>query len=119
MTELEFRAYLKKEYYHVFQPENKIYRVESLDLYTNEAYLSECGWFAFEEIELMQYTGLKDKNGVKIFEGDIVQFDYDEIGIIEYIDGCFQISSDGFVETFYHNRHDYEVEVIGNIYENA
>ena len=84
------------------------------------------------EVELMQYTGLKDKNGKEIYEGDIVSFEdsdggyeYPDLvvntGIVEYGDLGFYFTNRVAVEMddFYikDGRCD-EVEIIGNIYEN-
>jgi len=78
--------------------------------------------FSLKEAELkhhpldtivMQYTGLKDKNNKEIYEGDVVKTPIGTGMVFDRL-GCWFIEGQKELGYF----HSYELEVVGNIYEN-
>lgn len=84
-----------------------------------------------EDVVLEQDTGLRDKNGEKIYEGDIVEANYFEshyaaldvgktkqiTGCIHFGSGCFYISSMSDETPLFQSGGSDNIEVIGNIHE--
>ena len=89
------------------------------------------GYFC-EPDSIGQYTGLTDKNGKKIFEGDIIHLEYSQVffgGVyfgeytaeVSYKEGCFitdGINNGDEIETPLSGFNNDEVEIIGNIHDN-
>ena len=117
----KFRVWLKDT--------NKMYNVHSLHIGTNKVIISSrhgnVSIYINKNTILMQSTGLKDKNGKLIYEGDIIVNEKFVKYITKWNDNIGQFYISKINPSKYDNwkdwhlaRHDLDYEVIGNVYEN-
>ncbi|EAE7884477.1 hypothetical protein A9E03_14000 [Listeria monocytogenes] len=126
MRDIEYRAFVKET--------KKMLPVTDLCFNETESVgVSGCGnakctlcvdWYNFDDVVLMQYTGLKDKNGKKIFEGDIVDISvYDRLdwssikGKVVFLNGAWLVVDVGHFAITLQSETN-EIEIIGNVHEN-
>lgn len=108
----KFRAYLKKH--------EKVVDVREINYKYKEIAWAD-GMYTevdnFEDVQLLQSTGLKDKKGVEIYEGDVVENKNKELGYIKWSGGGFNYRDETGLYYLFSIGAKQPFEVKGNIYQ--
>lgn len=122
MREIKFRAWDKSNEEMINFDEIEGINFEGEFLYIGTSKNLEC-MLGFEFAELMQYTGLKDKHGKEIYEGDIIRYEHSAVGsivrVVQYKYGMYGVEGNvKGTQIPFANILNSTREIIGNIYEN-
>jgi uncharacterized phage protein (TIGR01671 family) len=115
-----FRAYDSGSLSYMYQPEEVMVCDGNIWIIDEDSVAGE--WIVNNDIHLMQSTGLKDKNGKEIFEGDIVKMAKDVYSepthyeVVRHYGGAYRIESKQHGCELWLRHAD--CEVVGNVYEN-
>jgi uncharacterized phage protein (TIGR01671 family) len=113
--EIKFRAWIKNKN-----------RMENC-IEVNSFYVGDCDRFRWkhDEVELMQYIGIKDKNDKEIYDGDIVKVTYSSgfsIYVVKYANDCAYYMLESIMDKYeldtFCGYEQEQLEVIGNKFEN-
>lgn len=115
MREIKFRAWIPTE--------KRIAAVTDIDfeigiVAVEEVGLEQYNFLADSNVVLEQYTGLKDVNGVEIYEGDIVKVFHNSIDTVVFRRGCFGLDANYSHPFTPLCNLDGSMEVIGSIHQN-